>query len=275
MKTLQLSQAQRLYYAVVYNHDIFKYDWTDDNIFAFSGLDDIEINPLLLFQRAADCGGVGVNHIKKAIVECTPFGVLNAMRKSEKGNWVNTWLCDTNNGIFNHISHKSFFDFVEWVNENIRAIGEFEFEGKKYVIVLHEDYGLAVYVDGVVMPQDDDEDNNELCEVLVKTGDFPIFYTKYGAIFLYTDETNVGGWIRECENTGGWDVYGGETREYISGGYAYINGGKVDFESFLHEETVEESEFNHANLFDIISDGYTILRDSKKVTLPKSSKDIL
>ena len=51
MKTLQLSQAQRLYYAVVYNHNIFSTDWTDDEILAFSGISDIEINPLLLVQR--------------------------------------------------------------------------------------------------------------------------------------------------------------------------------------------------------------------------------
>lgn len=269
MKTLQLSQAQRLYYAVVYNHNIFSTDWTDDEILAFSGISDIEINPLLLVQRDLECGELSVNHIKKAIVECTPFGVLNAMRKSEKGNWVNTWICDTNNGIFNHISHKSFFDFVEWVNENIRAIGEFEINGKKYVIVMHEDYGIAVYVDGVVMPQNDDEDNNSLCEIIVKLEYAPVFYTKYGNIMLYIDETNVGGWIRECENTGGWDVYGGETREYISGGYAYINGKKVDFECFLHDETVDEHEFTHANIYDILSSGYTLLRDGKKTTLPK------
>lgn len=275
MKTLPLSESQRLYYAVVYNHDIFNSDWSDNDILAFSGLDDIEINPLLLFQRAADCGGVGINYIKKAIVECTPFAALNAMRKSQKGNWVNTCFRDTQKGVINHISNKSFFEFIEWVNENIRAVGEFEVNGKKYVVVLHEDYGLAVYINGIVMSQKDDDDNNALCEIVVKLEYAPIFYTKHGNIMLYVDETTVDGDIRGCESTNGWGIYGGKTREYVSGGHTYINGIQVDFDCFIHDETVEESEFNHANIFDILSSGYTVLRDGKNVTLPKSSKDIL
>ena len=257
MKTL--TEKQRLYYSVVYNHDIFSTEWSDEQILSFNGLKDIEVNPLRLFHAALECGGVPINYIKKALKECAPMEELKIL------------FVEKNRHFFDGIlTFKQLFTFVEWVCENVHVIAQYEAVGeKKHVVLLHENDGIMLFIDGEKQIKNDDVLNDIICDNLIWSDDYVNFYTKKYKIRFRENTCLVGAEIVDDE-TGGWDTKGGEEMTYICGVRLFWGDSHKDIGNIQHVNLDDEYEMYHSDIQDSLIDCLIVIKENEKVVpLPK------